>query len=218
MTGIRELDRYIDGIFSDITRTKETRTLKERIAEGAREQYETLLAQDMEEPQALSQVIADIGSAEDLRAEYPARNKALNILGYLFLALLIAGIVYAVYYTQNAAEWKRSYRVMPLWISSFFIRPGMYYCGAYLVLFFVQKFSPALRGLAAKRTGLRRTLLAIGALIPILYYLLLANIFLNLFPVPGGFTITFVQFISSASFRCILFMIPGFLLYAGIKK
>lgn len=212
---MKELERYIDRLFCGIERTRETKKLKGQITENAREKYEALLSEGLGEEEALCRVISDIGTEEDLKAEYPPRNTALRALTYLFLVLFAAGAAYAVYCTKNAAYWKLSYNIMPLWIFSFFVKPAMFLSGTYLVMFFAGKLSPALGGLAVGRKPFRLAVLAVCLGAAGLYYFAMANVFLGFVSVNRLF---FWIALNADRFNGYAFLLLGLLLYFGVKK
>lgn len=215
MTRTDELDRYIDKLFGSVARTRETRKLKAQVSESAREKYEALLGEGVDAAEACARVVADIGTEEDLRREYPPRNPALYILSGVFLVLFAAGMVFFVYCAKNAAQWRLYYQILPLWIFSFFVRPALFLTGSYLALILGGKLFPALGRLAFQRKAVRVPLLAAAMSLTGFYYFVVANFFLGFVPMNPAFfwMSTHINAISGS-----LFILPGILLYCGIKK
>lgn len=215
MTGTDELDRYIDRLFGSVARTKKTRKLKAQISESAREKYEALLGEGIGEAEACVRVVADIGTEEELRREYPPRNPALYVFAAVFLVLFAAGIVFFVYCAINTAQWRRYYLIMSLWIASVFVKPALFLTGSYLALFLGGKLFPALGRLAFQKKAVRAPLLAAALVSVCFYYFVMANSFLGFVPVNPVF---FWMNLHLSYLNGPLFILPGILLYCGIKK
>jgi hypothetical protein len=136
---MNEIDKYIDFIFEEIINSKATKKLKEQMKTGAKEKYEVLTSEGFCEIDAVKKVISELGTSKDLKAEYPVRNRILNIVAYVFFFLMILSVGYTVYVFINWRYFELYFIEMPLYYSFYILNPFNFLSITYLIIWFLNK-------------------------------------------------------------------------------
>lgn len=67
---MRQLNDYVEAMFSTLPKTQEVVDIKLQILEHAQDKYEALLEQGMNKNEALGSVISEFGSIDEIREEF----------------------------------------------------------------------------------------------------------------------------------------------------
>lgn len=74
---MRQLNDYVEAMFSTLPKTREVLDIKLQILEHAEDKYEALREQGMNENEALGTVISEFGSIDEIRGEFGIREEIL---------------------------------------------------------------------------------------------------------------------------------------------
>lgn len=167
---MNEFDGYIDRIFRNIVRSKQTKTLKVQMKAGAEEKYKILVSEGTDKSEAVHQVLSEIGTQKDLEAEYPVSNKHLNIIACILLVLLALSVLYTLYVQQNLATFQKHYLLAPLYRSSIIFIPMIFFSSTYLVLWLINRFSFNMNQFLLNKKTIRIPILLLAlALLPCIF-------------------------------------------------
>jgi len=209
-----EIYKYIDSIFKGVISSKETKKLNERMKTGAKEKYESLLSEGICEPDAVKKVILEIGTLEDLKAEYPVRNRMLNFVAYAFAFLMTISVGYSIYVLINKQYFGMYFIVEPIFIYFYILKPFNFLSMAYLIIWAIYKVM------------LNRNILVINEkririLILIFCFSIITFYFFNILALSFGFITIPILFHNATIFLSkvsYIFAPIGILLFLGIRS
>jgi len=211
---VTDIYKHIDNMFKDIVKTKETKKLKEQMRTGAKEKYEILILEGINEPDAIIKVINEIGTAEDLKAEYPIRNNALNIVAYIFTLLLVISLPSVIFILENKNNFAAHGNISYVYLANFALKPFNYMAVSFVALRILNRVSSKAKLLVIKNEVIRIAVLVICTVVTAVYFFNAAAIFFNLYAIPRLLYIL-TWFLLENSYVFALF---GVLIFYGIKS
>lgn len=211
---MNEIDKYIDSIFKDIINSKETRKLKKQMKTGAKEKYEVLISEGICEPDAVGKVITEIGTLDDLKAEYPVRNRILDIVAYIFFVLMIISVGYSVYVLINKHYFELYFITEPLYVLYYILKPFNFLSIAYLIIWFINKASLNIGRLTINKNKIRIPILVISICIIAFYYFGILALSFDFITIPP------ILFYATRLLEKISYVFApiGILLFLGLKS
>lgn len=211
---MNDIYKYIDEIFRDIVKSKESKRLKEQMRTGAKEKYEILVSDGIGPQDAVIKVINEIGTADDLKAEYPVKNKVLNIVGCVFTVLLIISISYSVYVLANKSNFIAYGNPFPVYLYYSILKQFNYMAIPFVMLILLNRISSDAKMLLIKNKVIRIAVLVVCVCATGVYFLNAASMLFDLYSIPS-LIYNPIFLLMENSYIFILF---GILLFYGIKS
>lgn len=208
MEGVK---KTLDELFKNLPRNAAAKRIKAEMLENLMQRYEELAAEQGPD-EAQRQVIAEIGSAEEIREAInlsaPKKQMTATVIQAVIVILCIG---YAVFIGVNHVNFKTHFILLPILINYCAILPLLYFFGTWLAMKIVDHYAQP-KGLYIKNKMLRRVFFIAGILFLALYTLVTVKTFIpiNVF-IPPQVT----NLIWQNSFVC---GIASALLYLGGKK
>lgn len=148
-----EINKYIDDIFKNITKTKKSRRLKEQIKMAAKEKYNDLISEGISQDEAAKNVILQIGSLEDLKAEHPVKHRKLDIIAYILILPTMISLGYSIFVLLKMDTLKQLVMYEPIFLSFYILKPFNYFSLTFIILWFFNNSSLSVNKIKKEKNG-----------------------------------------------------------------
>ncbi|MDF1494930.1 hypothetical protein [Caproiciproducens sp. CPB-2] len=151
---------------------------------------------------------------EDLKAEYPVRNRAVNIVAYVFVFFAAISVGYSIYVLINKESFGMYFIFEPVFISFYLLKPFNFLSISYLVMWMLWKRLPAINQLHITKKATRILLLLFSLFVIAFYFFNILALSFGFITIPILFHNATI-FLSKASY---IFAPVGVLLFFGLKS
>lgn len=151
---------------------------------------------------------------EDLKAEYPIKNRVLNVVAYVFAFFAAVSVGYSIYVLINKQYFEMYFIIEPVFISFYILKPFNFLSLSYLVMWILWKRLPDINQLFIAKKATRASLLLLSLFVIAFY-------FFNILVLSSGFITIPILFhnitivLSKISY---IFAPVGILLFFGLKS
>ncbi len=221
------IQAYVKRLFLELPRNNRSLALREEMLCNAQEKYDALLESGAEAGQAEREVIAEIGTAKDIRREYRlglGRDQWVLLGVSALVCLLSLGLLLYCRILRGNYLSEFSYRLGTdyfLRVAAEYLVPFLLCCfGLILLLFVLRRLALVSPGLVIPSRPLRWSMIIIALLVISLYSLILCNHYSESFPsfLKGISRFVEWQVLAQKSIPAYSGLLPGLCLYFGLNK
>lgn len=151
---------------------------------------------------------------EDIKAQYPVRNRVVNIVAYVFVFFAAISVGYSIYVLINKQSFEMYFIIEPVFISFYILKPFNFLSISYLVMWMLWKRLPDINQLHITKKATRILLLIFSLFVIAFYFFSILALSFGFITIPvllHNLTIA----LSRASY---IFAPVGVLLFFGLKS
>ncbi|WP_444658286.1 hypothetical protein ACRQV7_11740 [Caproiciproducens sp. R2] len=151
---------------------------------------------------------------EDIKAQYPVRNKVVNIVAYVFAFFAAISVGYSIYVLINKQSFEMYFIIEPVFVSFYILKPFNFLSISYLVMWMLWKRLPDINQLHITKKAIRILLLLFSLFVIAFYFFSILALSFGFITIPvllHNLTIA----LSRASY---IFAPVGVLLFFGLKS
>jgi len=210
---VQKVNCYVDKMFQELPKSKRAKELKAEILANMEERYQELTEQDKGQEEIENQLIAEIGTAQEIRENINliSTKRQWTVIGLQLLILLIA-IGYIRYVQINVHIFEAMMMYYPfLLIADIVAYPLVIFFGILLALNLVSYLiKPDV--IFLPRKGLRNASLAVSIILMLVYFSFVLHVFTVYLMMPVQLMFFMLRNIN------IIAGFIGILFYLGVKK
>ncbi|MCW3491521.1 hypothetical protein [Dethiobacter alkaliphilus] len=208
---MQKVECYVDKMFEELPKSKRARELKAEILANMEERYQELAEQNKEQEEIENQLIAEIGTAQEIRENINlVGTKRQWVANGLQLLILLTAIGYIWYVRINVHIFRATFQGYPIVIAQYVAYPFAIFFGIILAINLLNYLMKP-KEIFLPKKWLRITIFATSIMLILLYCLFILHAFTPL--------MISVQ-LSSFMLRNINIVagLTGILFYFGTKK
>lgn len=213
---MEKIKKYLDEMFKELPRNEAANRIKAEMLENLGERYEELLAETGSTDEAERQVIAEIGTAEEIRETIslasPKKRFSATVVQIIVLVLSVG---YVIYMQFTRVDYYRFLNMVPHLVLVTFVLPLLFSVGAWLGMKILNRLTLP-KGIFIPNKKIRWALLIVGAAFYGLYGLMFLDNIIN--EIIGPIPIILFRLHLFMWNNTYLFAIAAVLLYLGKKK